>query len=144
MSRIRKGTIIGMYRERGCGMALLAIEDDLRGKILAPCDGNATARALDTAFPGALIGGISINNDAIVGEPIFYRLDQIGVLAEFSPADETPTDVIEEYESGKKKPSAHKAGCTHRGFAPPGDPIYGGRLIVAGREISNRSKETIH
>jgi hypothetical protein len=43
---IHKGSIIAMYREKGSVISLFSIEDDLRGKVLTPCDGSPTARVL--------------------------------------------------------------------------------------------------
>ena len=90
---IHKGTIIAMYREKGSGISLLAIEDDLRGKILIPCEGSPTARAFDAAFGGVMIGS-RFNNDGIVGERIAYRVDALGVLSEFAPIVDADAEVI--------------------------------------------------
>jgi hypothetical protein len=43
---IHKGSIIAMYREKRSEFSLFSIEDDLRGKVLTPCEGSPTARAL--------------------------------------------------------------------------------------------------
>jgi hypothetical protein len=155
---LHKGTIIGLYREKGSMLAMLAIEDDRQGKVLIPCYGTPAAKSFHEAFGGVLVGG-RFKNDAIAGELIFYRVNELGILSEFCPVDEkAPTELIEEYEAEKKKPSPRKAGHigfvepddpriqkgpepskrgthTRRGFLPPDHWLFGAGPIVAGREI---------
>lgn len=154
---IRKGRIIGIFKERGSGLAMLAIEDDRRGKRLIPCDGNPTARAFDEAFGGFIVGGHSTRNDAIVGESIYYTVDSIGLLETFTPVDRAPQEMIAEYERttakeprqaghiGFVKPDdpripkgiePDKRGTSaFQGFLPPDHPIFGLGPIVGGRSI---------
>lgn len=139
---IRKARIIGLFRERGSVLAMLALDDDLRGKVLIPCEGNPISRALDEAFGPGFINGVSTDNSVIQGEEIYYRLDSIGILEEFTIADRAPVEMIEEYEAAVKKESApRKSG--HVGFVEPDDPRILKGPIVAGREIGRTSK-TVH
>jgi hypothetical protein len=93
---LHKGTIIAMYRERVSGTSLLAIEDDLRGKVLIPCEGTTIARAFDAVFGGVIVGG-RFNNDGIKGERIYYSVDTRGVLESFNAVDEAPQALVQEY-----------------------------------------------
>jgi len=90
--RLHKGSIIAVSREKESGVSLLAIEDDLRGKVLIPCEGTPTARAFDTSIGGVIIGG-RFNNDGIVGVRIAYRVDVPGVLSEFTPIEDADVEV---------------------------------------------------
>jgi|GEM_PF-1757237 len=116
---LHKGTIIGLYRARGSGTSLLAIVDDRRGKILVPCYGTPTAKLFHEVFGRVLVGG-RFHNDAIVGEPIYYRVDELGLLCEFCPVDDkAPPELVEEYAKAAEKESV-KAGDI--GFVEPDDP----------------------
>lgn len=119
--RLHKGTIVGLFRESGgSGIALLGIEDDEKGKVLIPCDGNPACRAFDAAFPGTLIGG-RFNNDGIAGERIYYTVNELGVLEAFVPVEDATPELVEEYEEEAKKNLApRKSG--HIGFVEPDDP----------------------
>lgn len=158
---LHKGTIIGLYREKRIekrsGLALLAIEDERRGKILIPCYRKSTTEDFHEAFGGVIVGG-RFNNDAILGEPIFYRVDGLGILYEFCPIDDkAPPELAEEYaKAAEEKPAksghigfvepddprilkgpepSRKGTHTSGGFLPPDDPIYSLGPIVAGRPI---------
>lgn len=135
--RLHKGTIVGLFAERGSGIALLGIEDDRRGKVLIPCDGNPICRAFDAAFGGVLIGG-QFHNDRIAGEPIYYCLDEHGALEAFIPCGDAPPEMVEEYEK------AQKTGTTVRGYAPKDHPIFSRGPIIAGRNISRTPKRRFH
>lgn len=162
---IRKGRIIGLFREPGSGLAMLALNDDLRGKVLIPCEGNPTARAFDEAFgPGFIVDGVSTDNSVIQGEEIYYTLDQVGVMETFTIADRAPVEMVEEYEAEKReRPEPRKSGhigfvepddprilkgpkyggrgtCTNLGILPPDDPVYTRGPIVSGREIGKPPK----
>ena len=159
---LHKGTIIGLYRARGSGTSLLAIEDDRRGKILVPCYGTPTAKSFHEAFGGVLVGG-RFNNDAIVGEPIYFRVDELGLLCEFCPVgDKAPPELVEEYAKAAEREPA-KAGdigfvepddpriqkdqfggpgtYTRGGFLPDDHWLYGAGPIVAGRVILEPPKK---
>lgn len=142
---LHKGTIFALLRETKSGVSMLAIEDERQGKILIPCYGKETAKQFDEAFGGVLVLG-RFNNDAIAGEPIYYRLNELGILCEFCPINErTPPELVEEYASGKPKataapetrkdPYGGSGTCTNLGSLPPDDPVYSKGPIVAGREI---------
>lgn len=130
---IYRGTIIGLFREKGgSGIGLLGIEDDAKGKVLIPCDGNPTCRAFNVVFPGTLRGG-TFHNDAIQGERIYYELDEVGVLKSFTPVDRATLEKIAEFEaqSAPSKKGTHTRG----GFLPDDHPLYSSGPIVAGRPI---------
>lgn len=128
---IRKGRIIGLFREPGSGLAMLAIDDERRGKVLIPCEGNPTARAFDEAFgPGFIVGGHSTDNSVIQGEEIYYTLDSVGVMETFTIAERAPIEMVEEYES---QSSPKKGTHTRGGFLPGDHPLYGSGPIVSGR-----------
>jgi hypothetical protein len=149
-----------LFREKGSGLGMLAIDDDRRGKVLIPCEGNPTARAFDEAFgPGFIVNGVSTDNSVIQGEKIYYTLDLVGVMETFTIAERAPIEMSEEYEAEKKKePAPRKSGHvgfveqddprilkwpeqggpgthTRRGFLPPDHPLYGAGPIVAGRPL---------
>lgn len=135
---IYRGRIVGLFRDKGgSGIALLAIEDDARGKVMVPCDGNPTCRAFDLVFPGTLRAG-TFYNDAIRGEVILYELDSVGVLKSFAPADRAPLEKIAQYESQSAPPK--KGTYTRGGLLPPGDPLYSSGPIVSGRLLSETPK----
>lgn len=163
---LHKGTIIGLYRTTNGGIAMLAIEDEKWGKTLVPCYGKTTVEAFDKAFGGVIVGG-RFENDAIVGEPIFYRIDELGYLCQFGPAnEETPPELVAEYaKSAKEKPAPRKSGHigfvepddprikketepskpgthTRGGFLPEDHPLYGAGPIVAGRRIFEPPKKS--
>jgi hypothetical protein len=153
-SRLHRGTIIGMFRERGSGISLLAVEDDRRGKVLVPCEGTPTARAFDDAFGGVIVGG-RFNNDGISDERIYYRCDDLGVLAEFSPVDDAPPEMVEQYDSAKKTESTPNPtkpeeppkanglrGVRMLGFLPPEDPIFSGGAMIFGKPHRLPKKKT--
>jgi len=102
---LHKGTIIAMYREKGGGISLLAIEDDLRGKVLIPCEGTPSARAFDAAFGGVIVAG-RFSNDGIKGERIYYSVDTLGVLEGFTVTDVAPQALVQEYEAQYAGPKA--------------------------------------
>jgi hypothetical protein len=116
-----------------------SIEDDVKGKVLIPCDGNATCRAFDAVFPGTLRGG-TFHNDGIQGERIYYELDSVGVLKSFAPVDSAPLDMIEEYD--RQSAPSKKGTFAHGGFLPPDHPLYGAGPIVSGRPLSPPPKKT--
>ncbi len=138
-----KGTIVGLRPNKKTGIAVLEINDDRHGEILVPCYGRPTVDAFAEAFPGTIVDGYFIN-DAIVNEVIFYRLDELGILEEFTDADRAPIEMIEEYEATAKKESAHRkyggpGTSTDLGLLPPEDPVYSRGPIVAGREIQKKT-----
>ena len=135
--RLHKGTIVGLFTERGSGIALLGIEDDRRGKVLIPCDGNPTCRAFDAAFGGVIVGG-RFNNDGITGEPIYYCLDEHGSLEAFIPCGDATPEMVEEYEK------VEKGGTTVRGYVPKDHPIFSRGPIITGRNISRPPKRRFH
>jgi hypothetical protein len=100
---LHKGTIIAMYRERVSRTSLLAIEDDLQGKVLNPCEGTPIARAFDAVFGGVIVGG-RFSNDGIKGERIYYSVDTRGVLEGFNAVDEAPQALVQEYEAKYEVP----------------------------------------
>jgi len=137
---IYRGTIVGLFGKKGSGLAMLGIEDDLKGRVLIPCDGNPTCRMLNVVFPGTLRDG-TFYNDAIVGERIYYELDEVGVLLAFAPLDRAPLEKISEYE--KQSSQSKKGTHTRGGFLPPDHPLYSSGPIVSGRVVLKRSK-TVH
>jgi hypothetical protein len=139
---IYRGTIIGLFREKGgSGIALLGIEDDVRGRVLIPCDGNPTVRVLNVAFPGALRDG-KFHNSAIEGERIYYGLDEVGVLKSFSPEDRESVEMIEEYEKQTAPPPKKKpVRFVNRGWCKSDDPIYSSGPIVNGRPLFPPTKK---
>jgi len=155
--KIFKGRIIGIFKEQGSGLAMLAIDDDRRGKRLIPCEANPTARAFDEAFGGFIVGGHSTRNDAITGESIYYTVDSVGLLETFTPEGRAPIEMVDEYERTTAKeprqaghigfvepddpriPKAPEGGmgtCTFHGFLPDDHWLYGAGPIVSGRPLS--------
>jgi hypothetical protein len=137
---IYRGTIVGLFRESGgSGIALLGVEDDVKGRMLIPCDGNPTCRAFNVVFPGTLRDG-TFHNSAIEGERIYFTLDDVGVLAAFAPEDRAPEEIIAQYE---KQSAPSKMGTsTFHGFLPPGHPLFGAGPVVAGRPLSGKGSHT--
>lgn len=129
---IYRGTIVGLFGKKGSGLAMLGIEDDLKGRVLIPCDGNPTCRMLNVVFPGTLRDG-TFYNDAIVGERIYYELDSLGVLLAFAPLDRAPLEKIAEYE--KQSSQSKKGTHTRGGFLPEDHWLYSSGPIVSGRPI---------
>ncbi len=135
---IYRGRIVGLFREKGgSSIGLLGIEDDARGQVLVPCDGNPTCRAFNVAFPGTLRDG-RFHNAGIEGERIYYTVDEVGVLATFTPEDRAPEELIAEYE---KQSAPKKERVTFRGPLPPDDPIYSIGPVVQGRRILRHTDE---
>jgi len=131
---IYRGRIIGLFREKGgSGIALLGVEDDVKGRMLIPCDGNPTCRAFNVVFPGTLREG-TFHNSAIEGERIYFTLDDVGVLAAFAPEDRAPEEIIAKYE----KQGTHTRG----GFLPPDHPLFSSGPIVAGRPLTGKRSYT--
>jgi len=143
---IYKGRIIGLFREKGSGLGMVAIDDEKRGKILVPCERNPTARAFDEAFGGFIINGITTDNSVIFGESVYFTVDDVGVLESFTPEDRAPVEMVEQYEAEKRKRSTPQYGgrgtCTNLGILPPDDRVYTRGPIVAGREIGKPGTHT--
>jgi hypothetical protein len=131
---IYRGTIIGLFREKGgSGLGMLGILDDVRGRVLIPCDGNPTCRMLDSVYPGTLKDG-TFHNSGIEGERIYYTVDDVGVLAAFAPEDRAPEEIIARYEK-QTAPSPKQGTHTRGGFLPQDHPLFGVGPVVSGRPI---------
>jgi hypothetical protein len=137
---IYRGTIIGLFQVKGgSGLGMLGIQDDVRGRVLIPCDGNPTVRVFNEAFPGTLRDG-RFHNDAITGERIYYGLDDLGLLKSFSPEDRASVEMVAQYER-QSAPPPKKVRFINEGLCKPDDPIYSTGPIVAGRRILDPPKK---
>ena len=89
---MKSGTIEGLDGHWGSGLATLYIGkptgNGTPGKIIEaiPCDNGPTVRALDTCFGGVIREGHQASVDHLLGTPIEYELDSVGVLTWFQPA----------------------------------------------------------
>ena len=90
---IRKGTIVSFEGSPGSGTAIINI-----GGTLVPCDAAPTLRALRAAFGWN-----------IIGQPIYYSCDELGVLSGFTPTGDAPEELVQEYERQEKPPRRGKA-----------------------------------
>ena len=78
-----KGTINGFSGSWGSGIGYLVIDERP-----VPCENGATVRALAGAFPGFISAGHCVDNQAIAGKEIVYSVDELGMLANFTPAED--------------------------------------------------------
>ena len=83
-----KGTIEGFVGSWGSGIAILAIQRDDGVPDWPFCENSSTVRALDAAFGNVIAPDHCVNNDALKGKRIVYTLDDMGMLACFTPEEE--------------------------------------------------------
>lgn len=89
MANVYKGTIKSFSGSWGSGIATLAFTNG----VTVVCENAPTCRAFDNAFDGFIVGGHSVDVSAIVGEVIYYSLEDWGVLAGFTTADEASEEI---------------------------------------------------
>lgn len=72
-----RGTIVGFNSSMGSGLATLFVEET-HGRIAAiPADAGPCSRALRSAF-----------GDRVIGQEISIEVDELGILASFTPIGE--------------------------------------------------------
>jgi len=92
---IYKGTIEGFGGSFGSGLGFLQISG-----VPIPCDNGATVRALNACFGDVIGEGHTIRRDGgHVGREVYYSTDDFGLLSGFTPVDDAPEALVQEYES---------------------------------------------
>ena len=83
------GTLEGFEGRRGSGIGFLKIRDDETGRVLRiPAENAPTTRALDAAFGNVIGPGHTASSKSFLGRRIAYELDDLGMLASFTPEEE--------------------------------------------------------
>lgn len=92
MSTTYQGTITGFRGSWGSGIGYLIIDGE---PIM--CENAPTVRALDGCFGDVIGRDHSVDDSAIKGQEIVYSVDDLGMLAGFTPVSEwTGPEIPEE------------------------------------------------
>ena len=100
---IHKGVISGFRGSRDSGIGFLVISG-----VPVPCDNAPCVRALQACFGGFIGEDHTVNNEAIKGKEIYYSVDVAGLLEAFTPTDEAPGDLVQDYKLQEKLPRRRK------------------------------------
>ena len=98
---LQKGKIVTFDGTLGSGISSLVLMDDSGNLCRVQCDVSATARALVSCFPEIKMIGNRINEQALIGQEIFWRADITNTsLLGFVPIADASGEVWEQYLSG--------------------------------------------
>lgn len=82
-----RGKIVEFRGSFSSGMAMLVINDRVRGVVSVPCENAPTVRALDACFGNVIGAGHTVRSDGgHIGQDIFYSIDDLGILVGFTRA----------------------------------------------------------
>jgi hypothetical protein len=102
MAAIRKGTLLSFSGSFGSGLGTLDIRDAKTKKIdSVPCDNGPTVRALEAAFGDTITAGHRANGNGYKGWVVYWVVDDVGVLAGFTPAGEATEKLRKAYRLGQ-------------------------------------------
>lgn len=95
---MRKGTITSFRGSWGSGLGYLVIDE-----VPVPCENAQTVRALEGAFGDVIAPGHSVNQEAIVGQEIYYSVDELGILDGFTPVEDAPPELKKVFEQDQEE-----------------------------------------
>ncbi len=87
MDEVKLARIVSFQGSWGSGIAYLTVQEIIGGDIITlQADSGPLGRALSQCY-GADLPGHVIDNAVIAGKLIYYGVDELGMLAGFTPAE---------------------------------------------------------